>query len=48
MAVEKKRPVKRVKRQPTDKVLKEMRVQTSLLKDIKEILDNTWRERRPT
>ena len=47
MAVEKKKPVRKVKRQPTDKVLKEMKVQTALLNEIKDILDNMWRERRP-
>ena len=32
---------------PKDKILKELKAQTKLLKEMKEILDNTWRERLP-
>ena len=34
-------------KKPKDKVLKELKAQTKLLKEIREILDNTWRGRMP-
>ena len=33
---------------PKDYVLEQLEAQTKLLTEIKEILDNTWRGRRPT
>jgi hypothetical protein len=38
---------KRIPKSPDDKSLIEMKKQTAILSEIKEILDNTWRERKP-
>jgi len=35
------------KKTTEEKILAEAKKQTKLLKEIKEILDNTWRDRRP-